>query len=115
MNLRELIQLFRRATDVSEIDKYRDEIICHMTRNGKPSNELINLRVDRFLSVDILANQKALDIRKLPEYQNGSFQLNDYMRQHLYMVSGETVHVKMQSSAKALVTSSTGTERILEL
>ena len=27
MNLRELIQLLRRATDVSEIDKYRDEIV----------------------------------------------------------------------------------------
>ena len=26
MTLRELIQLLRRATDVSEIDKYRDEI-----------------------------------------------------------------------------------------
>ncbi len=27
MTLRELIQLLRRATDVSEIDKYRDEIV----------------------------------------------------------------------------------------
>ena len=28
MTLRELIQLFRRATDISEIDKYRDEIVA---------------------------------------------------------------------------------------
>lgn len=77
-------------------ERSRYYLICHMTRNGKPSNELINLRVDRFLSVDILGNQKALAIRELPEYQNGNFQLHDYMRQHLYMVSGETVHVKMQ-------------------
>ena len=28
MTLSELIQLLRRATDVSEIDKYRDEIVA---------------------------------------------------------------------------------------
>ena len=28
MTLRELMQLLRRATDISEIDKYRDEIVA---------------------------------------------------------------------------------------
>ena len=71
-------------------------LICHMTRNGKPSNKLINLRVDRFMSVEILANKKALDIRQIPEYRNGNFMLDEYMRQHLYMVSGNTVNVVMR-------------------
>ncbi len=31
MNLRELIQLLRRATDISEIDKYRNEIVALIT------------------------------------------------------------------------------------
>lgn len=71
-------------------------LICHMTRNGVSGDSLINLRVDRFLSVDILANKKAQDIRELPEYRNGNFRLDEYMRQHLYMVTGNTVNVKMR-------------------
>ncbi len=71
-------------------------LICHMTKDGKPANKLINLRVDRFISVDILANKKALDIREIPEYRNGNFQLDEYMRQHLYMVTGNTVNVVMK-------------------
>ena len=81
-------------------ERSRYYLICHMTKDGQSGNKLVNLRVDRFLSVDILADQKRLDIRKLPGYENGSFQLDDYMRQHLHMVSGETVIVKMQIKRK---------------
>ncbi|MCR5024701.1 MAG: WYL domain-containing protein [Lachnospiraceae bacterium] len=77
-------------------EKSRYYLICRMTKNGKSGNKLINLRVDRFMKVDILSNKKALDIRKIPEYKNGTFQLDEYMRQHMYMVSGNTVNVTMK-------------------
>ncbi len=82
--------------ELKEREKSHYYLICHMTKDGKPANKLINLRVDRFVSVDILANKKALDIREIPEYRNGNFQLDEYMRQHLYMVTGNTVNVVMK-------------------
>jgi hypothetical protein len=75
--------------------KSRYYLICRMTRNGKLNEKLVNLRVDRFLTVDILSDQKALDIKECGEYRNGNFQLDEYMKQHVYMMAGDTVHAEM--------------------
>ena len=76
-------------------EKSRYYLICQMKKNGKLEKGLINLRVDRILDVEILYNIPAMDIRKIEKYRNG-FQLDEYMREHLYMVSGETVNVTMK-------------------
>lgn len=76
-------------------EKSRYYLICQMEKNGKSEKGLINLRVDRILDVEILYNRPAMDIRKIEKYRNG-FQLDEYMREHLYMVSGETVNVTMK-------------------
>lgn len=76
-------------------EKSRYYLICQMEKNGKPGTGLINLRVDRILDVEILYNRPAMDIRKIEKYRNG-FQLDEYMREHLYMVTGETVNVTMK-------------------
>lgn len=76
-------------------EKSRYYLICQMERNGKTGKGLVNLRVDRILDVEILNNRPAMDIRKIDKYHNG-FQLDEYMREHLYMVTGETVNVTMK-------------------
>lgn len=76
-------------------EKSRYYLICQMEKNGKPGKGLINLRVDRFWDVEILHNRPATDIRKIEKYRNG-FPLDEYMREHLYMVTGDTVSVTMK-------------------
>lgn len=82
---------------VTEKSKYY--LICHVTKNGEALPGLRNLRVDRFKSVEILTDNIALDIRKIPECGNG-FQLDEYMRQHLYMMSGKTIPIQMKIKRK---------------
>lgn len=76
-------------------EKSRYYLICQMEKNGKPGKGLVNLRVDRFWDVEILQNRPTTDIRQIDKYRNG-FMLDEYMREHLYMVSGETVNVTMK-------------------
>jgi predicted DNA-binding transcriptional regulator YafY len=76
-------------------EKSRYYLICCMEKNGKQGDGLVNLRVDRFFDVEILQNRPATDIRKIEKYCNG-FQLDEYMREHLYMVTGKTVNVTMK-------------------
>lgn len=76
-------------------EKSRYYLICQMEKNGIIGKGLVNLRVDRFWNVEILRNKPAIDIRKIDKYRNG-FRLDEYMREHLYMVTGETVNVTMK-------------------
>lgn len=76
-------------------EKSRYYLICRMEKNGKTGKGLVNLRVDRFWNVEILRNKPVTDIRKADKYHNG-FRLDEYMREHLYMVTGETVYVTMK-------------------
>lgn len=76
-------------------DKSQYYLICLMEKNGRLITELLNLRVDRFLSVEILKNKQARSIREIPKYKDG-FQLDEYMKEHVYMVSGKTVHIVMK-------------------
>lgn len=76
-------------------EKSRYYLICQMEKNGVIRKGLTNLRVDRFSDVEILQNKPAMDIREIDMYRNG-FQLDEYMREHLYMVSGDTVTVTMK-------------------
>lgn len=84
---------------VTEKSKYY--LICHVTKNGEALSGLRNLRVDRFKSVEILPDNIALDIKKIPECKNG-FQLDEYMRQHLYMLSGKTIPIEMKIKKKSI-------------
>ena len=42
-----------------------------------------------------MQNRPAADIRTVEKYRDG-FQLDEYMREHLYMVTGNTVNVTMK-------------------
>ena len=52
-------------------DKSQYYLICLMEKNGRLITELLNLRVDRFLSVEILKNKQARSIREIPKYKDG--------------------------------------------
>lgn len=76
-------------------DKSRYYLICRKEKNGIYDEDLVDLRVDRFWKVEILHTKPAADITEISKYRNG-FYLDEYLRQHLYMVSGETVRVTMR-------------------
>lgn len=76
-------------------EKSRYYLICRMEKNGWQGRGLINLRVDRIWDVEILNDRPATDIREIDKYRDG-FRLDEYMREHLYMVTGETVNVTMK-------------------
>lgn len=76
-------------------EKSRYYLICQMEKDGEKKEGLYNMRVDRFWDVEILQNRPAADIRTVEKYRDG-FQLDEYMREHLYMVTGNTVNVTMK-------------------
>lgn len=80
-------------------EKSRYYLICRKEKNGKQETDITNLRVDRFYEVEILQDTPATDIRTIEKYHNG-FQLDKYMREHLYMVSGNTITVTMKIMEK---------------
>lgn len=65
-------------------DKCKYYLICYAGRNG----DLENRRLDRISNVKILEEYR-MPMRKLEKYSNG-FDLADYMKEHIYMFSGDS-------------------------
>lgn len=73
-------------------------LICYVEeKNSKiHGNELENLRLDRLGEVEILATPRR-PIEKVPGFENGKrFQLDQYMKEHIYMWSGESKRVTLR-------------------
>lgn len=65
-------------------DKCKYYLICYAGRNG----DLENRRLDRISDVKVL-DEHRMPIKKLEKYSNG-FDLADYMKEHIYMFSGDS-------------------------
>lgn len=65
-------------------DKCKYYLICYAGRNG----DLENRRLDRISDVKVL-DEYRMPIKKLEKYSNG-FDLADYMKEHIYMFSGDS-------------------------
>lgn len=52
-------------------------------------------RLDRILSVTRL-KEKRVELNEIPYYSNGSFRLEEYMKTHIYMYSGENKHILLK-------------------
>lgn len=59
-------------------------LICYAGRNG----DIENRRIDRISSVKILEENRT-QIKELPRYENQIFNLPKYVKEHIYMFSGE--------------------------
>lgn len=65
-------------------------LICYAGRD----DQLETRRIDRILEVEVL-KEKSVDIRKIPEYSQKSFDLPEYMKEHLYMFSGRCSSIEV--------------------
>ena len=74
-------------------DKCRYYLICHVERVDDKM-QLENRRIDRMKDIQILRDART-PIRSLKGYGNG-VDLGRYMREHLYMFSGEAIRVRMR-------------------
>lgn len=66
----------------------------YLIGNVDKYNNLANFRVDKIKDIDICDNP-AKPIRKLDGCKDG-FQLSAYMKEHIYMFGGETVHARLE-------------------
>lgn len=73
-------------------DKCRYYLICHVERE-EGAVQIENRRVDRFHVVKIL-EEKRIPIQSLKGFERG-LDLGNYMREHLYMFSGQAISVLM--------------------
>lgn len=69
-------------------------LLCY---NGRQNIE--PRRLDRILSVTEL-EEKRVEIKEIPCYQNDSFRLEEYMKTHIYMYSGETKNILLKVKKK---------------
>ena len=76
-------------------EKSRYYLLCYAGRL-----DIEPRRIDRISKVRIL-KEKRLDIKQIEKYKNYDFSIADYMREHIYMYSGEneriTIKVKMDN------------------
>lgn len=72
-------------------------LICYAGRN----NDLENRRIDRISRVVIL-DENCVSIGDLDKYKYCSFNLSDYMREHIYMFSGECERITLRVKKKAI-------------
>lgn len=63
--------------------------------NSHHGKDLENLRIDRWWSVEE-TNIPRRKIESLPKYENGQFRLDDYMKEHIYMWSGDSERVTLR-------------------
>ena len=75
-------------------DKCRYYLICHVDRAGEKDG-IENRRLDRFWNVKILKDDICRRIETIPGFQNG-FQLGEYMKEHVYMFSGESEQINIR-------------------
>lgn len=78
-------------------DKCRYYLICYAGRN----DDLENRRLDRISNVRILEDEVRTPIRELKKYSNG-FDLADYMREHIYMFSGDSKAITIRIRKKSI-------------
>ncbi|MCH5344271.1 MAG: WYL domain-containing protein [Acetatifactor sp.] len=71
-------------------DRNRYYLICYAGRN----NDLENRRVDRISHVTLLSERRR-PITDIAKYANG-FDLANYMREHIYMFSGDSIWVVVE-------------------
>ena len=79
-------------------EKSRYYLICFVNDENSiyHGKGLENLRIDRFWSVELL-DSKRRDVNQIPGYENGrNFQLDEYMKEHIYMWSGESKRVTLR-------------------
>ena len=76
-------------------DKCRYYLICHVDRAASLPH-IENRRIDRFAKVKIY-DELQFPIEAIPGYEHG-MRLGDYMREHLYMFSGDAINVTMRIS-----------------
>lgn len=72
-------------------------LICYAGRN----DDIENKRLDRISSVKILP-EKRVDITELKKYQNGQFNLSQYMNEHIYMFSGDSEKITLRLKKRAI-------------
>ncbi|SCZ81339.1 helix-turn-helix transcriptional regulator [Pseudobutyrivibrio xylanivorans] len=78
-------------------EKSRYYLICLVEdekENSHHGKELENLRIDRWWSVEE-TNIKRKKIESIPGYEHG-FQLDEYMREHIYMWAGHSERVTLR-------------------
>ena len=80
-------------------EKSRYYVICYVNpekENSVHGKGLENLRVDRFLNSQILESASR-GIDRVPGYENSRvLQLDKYMKEHIYMFSGDSAKVKLK-------------------
>lgn len=60
-----------------------------------------NRRIDRISAVNVL-NEKAIDLRDIGNYKQCPFDLAGYMKEHIYMFSGNSEWITMQVDKNAI-------------
>lgn len=72
-------------------------LICYADR----FDDVENRRIDRILSAKILSEQ-ATPLREIGNYRQCPFSLSKYMKEHIYMFSGECEWITMKVETKAI-------------
>ena len=72
-------------------------LLCYAGRN----DDIENRRLDRISKVKVL-NEKSVEIRSLSKYKNGSFDLATYMKEHIYMFSGDSENIVLKVKIKSI-------------
>lgn len=72
-------------------------LICYAGRN----NDVENRRVDRISAVKVL-EEKRVPITELKKYKNGQFSLSKYMKEHIYMFSGDSERITLRIKKTAI-------------
>lgn len=72
-------------------------LLCYAGRN----DDIENRRLDRISKVKVL-EEKSIPIRNLAKYSNGSFDLATYMREHIYMFSGDSENIVLKVKIKSI-------------
>ena len=75
-------------------EKSRLYMICY---SGRESIE--PRRIDRISDVKIL-NEKRMEINKIEKYSNSTFDIADYIKEHIYLYSGESERLVMRIKKK---------------
>ena len=72
-------------------------LLCYAGRN----DDIENRRIDRISSVKVL-EENSVSIRELQKYKNGSFDLSVYMKEHIYMFSGDSENIVLKVRKKSI-------------
>ena len=81
-------------------EKSRYYLICYVNDDGSGHHGkgLENHRIDRFWSVELL-DTPSRDMSEVPGYESRPFELDQYMKEHIYMWSGNSERVTLRIKA----------------